>query len=281
WGKAIKEEYPQFTFFGETWVHGVPNQAYFTQGKTINQNIDTELPGVTDFQALWGINAAMNEKFGWNEGVNKLYTTLANDFVYKDPTRNVVFLDNHDLSRWYSVVGEDMDKYKSGLAWLMTTRGIPQLYYGAEILMKNFSDPDGKVREDFKGGWPEDKVNKFTAAGRTAQENEIFDYVKALANYRKSNEVLQTGKMMQYVPEDGVYVYFRYNPQKTVMVVMNTKEAEAAVATARFKERMQGFTGATNVVSGKPVQSIKTLNVPAKSTLVLELTGAGQAESRE
>ncbi|MGV3704272.1 MAG: glycoside hydrolase family 13 protein [Arcticibacter sp.] len=271
WGKQIKAEYPRFTFFAETWVHGIPNQAFFTQGNTVNRGFDTELPGVTDFQTLWGINETLNGKFGWNDGVNKLYTTLASDFMYQDATRNVVFLDNHDLSRFYSVIGEDFDDYKSGIAWLLTTRGIPQLYYGTEILMKNFSNPDGLVREDFKGGWAGDKENKFKAQGRTAKENEAFNFVRTLARYRKSNEVLQTGKMMQYVPENGIYVYFRYNADKTVMVIMNTNETASELPLKRFHERTKGFSKALNVVSQEKINSLQTINIPAKTTWVLEL----------
>jgi len=271
WAKLIKAEYPRFTFFAETWVHGMPNQAFFTQGNTINRGFDTELPGVTDFQTLWGINETLNGKFGWNDGVNKLYTTLASDFMYQDATRNVVFLDNHDLSRFYSVIGEDFDDYKSGIAWLLTTRGIPQLYYGTEILMKNFSNPDGLVREDFKGGWAGDKENKFTAQGRTQKENEAFNFLRTLANYRKNNEVLQTGKLMQYVPENGIYVYFRYNADKTVMIIMNTNDTASDLSLKRFNERMNGFTKAVNVVSSQQINSLQTINIPAKTTFVLEL----------
>lgn len=271
WGKRIMEEYPKFTFFGETWVHGVPNQAFFTKGNKINQGIDTELQGVTDFQALWGINEALNGKFGWTDGVVRLYNTLTNDYMYEDPTRNVVFLDNHDISRFYSVVGEDFDKYKSGIAWLLTTRGIPQFYYGTEILMKNYANPDGLVRNDFPGGWPTDKVNKFSSAGRTEKENEAFNYVKKLANYRKNNEVLQTGKMMQFIPEDGIYVYFRYNNQKTVMVVMNGNTEAKTLGTDRFSEMILGRKAAKNVVSDELLADISQLKIPAKTTLVLEL----------
>lgn len=271
WAKAIREEYPDFNFFGETWVHGIPNQVFFTQGNTVNRGLDTGLPGVTDFQALWGINEALNGKFGWNEGVNKLYTTLASDYVYQDATRNVVFLDNHDLSRFFSVVGENINKYKSGIAWLLTTRGIPQLYYGTEILMKNFASPDGLVREDFQGGWKGDKLNKFTASGRTPAEQDAFNFVKTLANYRKANEVLQTGKLMQFVPEDAVYVYFRYNAQKTVMIVMNTDEKEKQLDTNRFAERLSGFRSAKNVITGELLPALNTIRVAAQTTLVLEL----------
>ncbi len=270
WAKAITKEYPKFTFFGETWVHGVPNQAYFTQGNKINQGIDTRLQGVTDFQALWGINEALNGKFGWMDGVVKLYNTFANDFVYEDPTRNVVFLDNHDLSRFYSVVGEDFNKYKSGLAWLLTTRGIPQLYYGTEILMKNFASPDGLVRDDFSGGWITDKKDKFKADGRTDKENEAFNYLKTIANYRKNNVVLQTGKMMQFVPEDGIYVYFRYNETKTIMIIMNSNATEKTVSTNRYQERILGAKSGLDIVSNQSI-ALTNLKVPAFTTLILAL----------
>ena len=271
WAKAIKAEYPNLNSFGETWVQGVPSQTYFTEGNVVNQGFDSGLDGVTDFQALWGINEALNGKFGWTDGVVRLYNTLAYDYQYKDATKNVVFLDNHDLNRFYSVVNEDFSKYKSGIAWVLTTRGIPQFYYGNEILMTGTTTPDGKVRLDFKGGWPEDKVNKFTAAGRTEKENEAFNYVRKLANYRKNNEVLQTGKMMQFVPQDGVYVYFRYNADNTVMMLMNGEEKEVTVSTARFAERTSGFTQAVNVATDEVLADISQIKIPAKTTLVLEL----------
>jgi glycosidase len=271
WAKAIKAEYPNLNSFGETWVHGVPSQSYFTEGNVVNQGFDSGLDGVTDFQALWGINEALNGKFGWTDGVVRLYNTLAYDYQYKDATKNVVFLDNHDLNRFYSVVNEDFSKYKSGIAWVLTTRGIPQFYYGNEILMTGTTTPDGKVRLDFKGGWPEDKVNKFTAAGRTEKENEAFNYVRKLATYRKNNEVLQTGKMMQFVPQDGIYVYFRYNADKTVMMLMNGEEKEVSLSTARFAERTTGFTQAINVATDEVLTDISQIKIPAKTTLVLEL----------
>lgn len=271
WGKEIKSEFPKLTFFGETWVHGVPNQAFFTKGNTLNQKMDTELQGVTDFQALWAINESLNGKFGWTDGVSRLYNTLSNDFIYEDATRNVVFLDNHDLSRYFSVIGEDFDKYKSGIAWLLTTRGIPQFYYGTEILMKNFANPDGLVRSDFPGGWKNDKENKFSESGRAGKEIEAFNYVKTLANYRKNNAVLQTGKMMQFIPEDGIYVYFRYNNDKTVMMIMNSNDSQKSINTTRFKERMLSYKSAKNVVNSEVLNDISNIKVPAKSTLVLEL----------
>jgi len=175
----------------------VINQAYFTAGNTVHRGFDTHLPGITDTRVKEGIYDALNGKFGWTSGVSNLYSVLADDFVYEDARRNVIFLDNHDMSRYFSMVGEDLKKYKSGLAMLLTTRGIPQLYYGTEILMKNYANPDGLVRLDFPGGWDGDKMSKFSSGGRTAVENEAFNYVRRLARYRRDNPVLQTGRLMQ------------------------------------------------------------------------------------
>jgi glycosidase len=137
--------------------------------------------------------------------------------------------------------------------------------------MKNFSNPDGLVREDFKGGWPGDSVNKFSRGGRSVKENEAFDYVKKLANYRKSSAALQTGKLMQYIPRHGVYVYFRYNDSNSVMVLYNSTDKEAQVATTDYNERLRGFNSAVQVVDNQLISDLATLAVPAKSTLVLEL----------
>jgi neopullulanase len=269
--QALLDEYPNISLFGETWVHGVAAQAYFTRN-TFSTPFKSNLPGVTDFQTnLYGIMNALNEPFGWTNGVNKLYQTLASDFVYEDAMRNVNFLDNHDMSRFYSVVNEDLSKYKMGLAWLLTCRGIPQIYYGTEVLMKGVSNPDGWVRLDFPGGWPGDKVNKFTREGRTEKENKAFEWTKKLANFRKNSSAIKTGKMMQYVPEDGVYVYFRYDDNQTVMCVMNTQEKPMTIDTKRFTERIKDFKQGREVATDIIHNVQATLSIPQKYMLVLEL----------
>ncbi len=275
WALKLKAEFPSLSIFGETLVNSVPAQAYFTQGNTVNRGFDTHLPGVTDNMMKSAVYEALNGNTGWTDGVFRLYNIVSQDFLYQDPTRNVIYWDNHDMSRFYSVIKEDMDKYKSGMALLLTMRGIPQLYYGTEILMKNYSDPDGLVRSDFPGGWAEDTKDKFTAAGRTIQENQAWNFVSKLANYRKNSTALQNGKMMQFVPEDGLYVYFRYltdaNGSKDVMVILNGEDKAKVLATSRFAERMKNTNSAVNVISGEKLNTVKTINIPAKTTLVLEL----------
>lgn len=269
--QALLDQFPQLHIFGETFVHGVINQSFFTRN-LYEIPYKSNLPGATDFQLnFYGIVPALTQPYGWTEGINQLYATTARDFVYKDPMKNVIFLDNHDISRFYSVVGEDPEKLKMGLAWLLTFRGIPELYYGTEVGMKGLANPDGNVRLDFPGGWPGDPVNKFEAGGRTSVENGIYNYVRTLARFRRSSPALTRGKLMQYVPEDSVYVYFRYDKKQTVLCAMNPNDKAVTIAMARFSERLHGFTRMREVLSGAGQPITDSLRLPAKTELVLEL----------
>ncbi|KAF0239654.1 MAG: alpha amylase catalytic, partial [Chitinophagaceae bacterium] len=219
---ALEKDFPTITIVGEAVSNTVAGSAYFTKN-TFNPPFQHNLQSNLDFPLSYSMMDAINKPFAWTEGVNKLYMTLAQDLLYKAPEKNWIFLDNHDMERFVSVIGEDMNKYKMGMSLLFTLRGTPHLYYGTEIWMKNFKDPnDGMVRLDFPGGFPGDKENKFVGSGRTEQENTAFDYVKKLANFRKLHPALQNGKMMQFLPKDGLYVYFRYDEKETVMCVLNT-----------------------------------------------------------
>jgi glycosidase len=269
--QALVDEYPNITMFGETWVHGTANQAYFCDNN-INTKFKSNLQAPVDFQCLFdGIMPALNEKDGWSDGVNKLYQTLSNDFLYKNPMRNVIFLDNHDLSRIYSVEDTDINKTKMGFEWLLTERGIPQMYYGDEVLMKGIKDPDGLVRSDFPGGWNGDKKNAFTGAGLDSGEAAMQAFVKTLANFRKTSSALKTGKMMQYIPVDGLYVYFRYDNSQTIMCVMNTSEKEKKVDLSKYPERTTGFSAAQNVLTKEIYNSSTGFSIPAKTMWILEL----------
>ncbi|GAA3989028.1 glycoside hydrolase family 13 protein [Hymenobacter antarcticus] len=273
---ALLAEYPRLHIFGESMVNNVVDQSYYTRN-TIGFPFKSNQPGTIDFVLEYAMLAGLKEvgspnAAGWDNGAQHVYQALAQDAVYQDPTKLVTLLDNHDQNRFLSEVGDDLDKYKMGLTWLLTTRGIPSMYYGTEILMKNFKDPtDAEVRKDFPGGWAGDKEDKFTAAGRSARENEAFDFVKKLATYRRDHKVLHTGKLMQYLPQDGLYVYFRYDATGTVLVASNTTDKPASLPTARFSERMAGFSKARNVLTGESLSSVATLQLPAKTAVVLEL----------
>jgi glycosidase len=268
--KALLDEYPKIFTFGECWVDGVSSQAYFVENN-LNTPFKSNLIATSDFSLLFGgLIPALNEANNWNNGVIKLYGTLAQDFLYKKPSNNVIFLDNHDMTRIHSTLGESIPKTKMAYTWLYTCRGIPQLYYGSEILMKGISNPDGWVRLDFPGGWEGDTKNAFTEKGLSEKELSFLNYIKLLGNYRKKSSALQTGAFMQYLPDNGLYVYFRYDKNQTVMCVMNTDKMERKVSLSDFQERTAGFKGGKNIENGNAIGSAFT--IPAMTMQVIELT---------
>lgn len=272
WCQRVKAEYPDFTFFGEAWVNAPAIQAQFTQDNYLRDNYNSELPALVDFQMYFAINEALTKPMGWTEGVSRIYYTLAQDFLYENPYANVLFLDNHDLTRYATVLNEDLTKFKSGIALMMTLRGIPCLYYGTEIMMTGSGGGFGEGgRKEFPGGWSGDPINKFVAKGRTAKENEAFNYIQQLAKYRAATPALQTGKLMQFVPKDGVYVYFRYDADKTVMIVTNSTEQAVEVDTERFAERMLGFSMARDIITQAVDKNLDSISVNAHQTVILEL----------
>ena len=270
--KALTDEYPNITMFGETWVHGTANQAYFAQN-VFDLPFKSNLQGVTDFQTLfYGILPAFNENPGWVEGAYRLYTTLSNDFLYIDPMRNVIMLDNHDLSRIFSSLNEDVDKVKIAFAWLMTCRGIPQMYYGTEVLMSGITWPvDGLVRKDFPGGWKGDEKNAFTGEGLSDNEKEMLEYVRKLGQFRLHSSALKTGKMMQYIPKDGLYTYFRYDENQTIICVMNPETVNKSISMDDYPEMKKDFVSAKNILTGEIIPLEKLNNIPAKTMYIFEL----------
>jgi glycosidase len=180
-------------------------------------------------------------------------------------------LDNHDIDRFQTAVSNDIAKYKMALAMLLTLRGYPQIYYGTEIMMPGIPGSYEGHRFDFPGGWATDQRNAFTENGRTPQENEIFNYLRYLLHYRKNNTVLQTGKMKQFIPENGIYVYFRYNEEKTVMIVANNNEKPAELDLQRFNEMLKQYGSAKEIFSGNFYNLKNAFSIPAKSVMIYEL----------
>jgi glycosidase len=269
---ALEREFPGITVFGESWVNTPLANAYFTRNNVATP-FKHNAKGMLDFQVSFAILAGMNEPFGWTNGVNKLYMTLSQDVLYKDPMNNCIFMDNHDMDRVFSVADEDWQKLKMGMNWLLTLRGIPQIYYGTEVLMKNRKvKSDATVREDFPGGWSDDKEkdNRFTKKGRTDQQEEAFDYISSLARYRKNSSAITMGKTMQFIPTNGLYVYFRYDNKQTIMVITNTGDKNIKPDWSAYQERLKGFTRAKNVVTGKVI-SLEGFEIEKKESFVFEL----------
>lgn len=271
WCKAVMTEYPNFNIVGEVWEERVLLTSYFQRNAANSDAYEGHLPSVTDFPLKSALNTAFNEKDGWEEGLTRIYYALIQDFAYTEPNNNVTFLDNHDLTRFATSVNGDIAKQKMGFAALLTLRGIPQLYYGGEIGMFGDGGNHGTLRADMPGGWKGDARSVFTATGRTKEENELFNYVRTLLHWRKDKSVIHDGNLMHFIPEDGMYVYFRYTDTESVMVVLNNNTTEKALSTKRFAERLTGFTSAENIVTRESVTNLQQLTVPGKSALILAL----------
>lgn len=270
--EALLHEFPKLTIFGEAWVNSMTGNAYFT-ANNIASPFRHNPNGVLDFQTSFAIMAGINETFGWTNGVNKLYMTLAQDLLYKNPMNNCLFLDNHDMDRIFSIVDEDWNKLKMAVNWLYTLRGVPQLYYGTEVLMKNRkTNTDAMVREDFPGGWPGDAPakNLFIPSGRSSQQQMAFNHFSRLGQFRKSSSAIGAGKMMQYIPQEGLYLYFRYDEKQTVVVIANTGEKAISPNWSIYKERVKDFTRLRDVISGA-ILPLHTLTVSPGDSFVFEL----------
>jgi len=268
--QSIRDEYPNMNVVGECWVKTPAETAYYQSGNNNKDGFDSRLPSVMDFLLKDVLHEAINQPEGWESGMARYYAHYAQDFVYANTNLLMNFLDNHDIDRFSTAVKGDVRKYKMGLAMLMTTRGYPQIYYGTEIMIEGIAGTYEGHRFDFPGGWKEDTRNAFTRAGRTEAENEVFDYLKKLLHYRKNNTVLQSGRMKQFIPQDGIYVYFRYNNEKTVMVMTNNNEVEKELEMKRFAEMLGGKTKATEITSGKVID-LNNVKIPAKTVWVMEL----------
>ena len=273
WTRRMLEEYPDFYMVGEEWSMNPAIVAYWQKNKVNADGYVSELPGLMDFPLNNAVVHALKDPESWGGGLITLYEALANDFQYAHPEELVVFPDNHDMSRFYTQLGEDIDLLKMGLVYYATTRGIPQIFYGTEILMSNPGTEEHEIiRSDFPGGWAGDPKNAFTGTGLSDQQKQVQEYFRKVLNWRKTSEVVHSGSLKHFAPENGVYVYFRFNENGKVMVVLNKNNQEKTIDTSRFSEVMSNCTSGKEVISGKTISDLKNLKAPAKTALIIELS---------
>jgi len=272
WTNRMLEEYPGFYMVGEEWSMNPATVAYWQKGKLNQDGYVSNLPGLMDFPLNNAVVQSLKNPETWGGGLVTLYEALSNDFQFANPEKLVIFPDNHDMSRFYTQLGENVDLLKMGIAYYATTRGIPQLFYGTEILMSNpGTEEHGVIRSDFPGGWAGDQVNTFTGVGLTDKQKQTQDYIRKVLTWRKTNTTVQFGELKHFTPVDGVYVYFRYNQSGKVMVVLNKNTSEKSLDTIRFSEVMENCTSGKEIISGTTIADLKTLKVPASSAMIIEL----------
>jgi len=269
WGKYVMSEYPNFNIVGEAWSGEPAIISYFQGGTKNHDGYNSHIPSVFDFALYDEIGHAFEEQEGWGTGLMRLYNALALDFLYANPYNLVIFGDNHDTDRFFTRIGQDTRNLKMALTFLLTTRGIPQIYTGTELLKTAYEHHGhGIMRSPFPGGWPCDTVSAFTPQGRTPEQNKVVDLMRQLLNFRKNNPVLHFGKLLHFVPENNVYVYFRYDDRDRIMVVMNNNEQPVDLSMNRFKEGFKNAKEAQNLISGEVTTSFDNWKIPAKSAQV-------------
>jgi glycosidase len=278
WSRRIMQEYPEFNIVGEEWTDNPAAVAYWQRGQENRDGYVSHLPSLMDFplqNALrWGLVSAEKSKLEDLRpgGLLYLFRALANDFVYPDPAALVIFPDNHDMSRIFTQLGEDHDLFRMAIAYVLTMRGVPQIYYGTELLMSHpGTEAHGALRMDFPGGWDGDARNGFSGEGLTEREREARDFVRTLLHWRRDAQVIHSGELTHFVPEEGTYVYFRHGDEDSVMVVLNKNADAFPLGLARFRERLEGYREARDVITGEVHPLGTALNLPPRSVQVLEL----------
>lgn len=272
WCAEVTAEYPDFNIVGETWLGNPVGVSFWQKDSKLAAPRNSNLKTVMDFPMLGAMSQAFDQTTNWEDGLTRLYETLVQDIVYPDPMNLLIFLDNHDTSRFFQNEEQtnNFNRYKQALAFLLTTRGIPQIYYGTEILMAaDKKEGDGYLRRDFPGGWQGDKQNAFTKEGRTEKQNKAFDYTKKLLQWRKGNGVIAKGSLKQFEPRAGVYAYERKLGNKSVVVFMNGTDEAKKVEAAKYKEILHQAK-AKDVISGEVYDLSDSFDIAPHDVYIFE-----------
>ncbi|NLR94109.1 glycoside hydrolase family 13 protein [Flammeovirga agarivorans] len=274
WTKAILEEYPNFNIVGEVLVRETPVVAYFAGGAKNFDGYDSSLPSVTDMPLTFMANESFakgDSKSEWDTPMRRLANHLAQDHLFKNPYNLMTCLDNHDVNRVMSNL-KDPKRVQLALTFLLTTRGIPQIYYGTELLFEGLESDHSSLRLDFPGGWKGDKRSAFTKEGRTKSEEEMFSYIKRILHWRKTCQVIHNGRLVHFIPENDVYVYFRAFKDDTVMVLLNNNETKSiTVSTANFNSMIKGAKKGYDVISDRNIDDLPILTIQPKTGMIIEL----------
>ncbi|RIA10197.1 glycosidase [Flavobacteriaceae bacterium MAR_2010_72] len=273
WTKTITEEYPNFNIVGEEMTTIADLTSYWQVDKDNNDGYKCYLPTLMDFSLNNNIVSSLNQSNEWFSTWRDVYQSIAQDYQFPHPYDQLIFPDNHDVDRFYSRLNKNIDNWKLGMAMYMTMRGIPQFFYGTEILMTNEkAGSDGQRRGDFYGGWQHDLKNAQTGVGLTKDEKEAQHYFTHLLNWRKNNSLFTSAKFKHYAPEkNDVYIYFRYNDEQKIMVILNKNSNSVSLDINRYKEMVNNNFVAKEVISNQVLHINNSLEIPAKTSMILEI----------
>jgi glycosidase len=266
WAKTILDIYPKFNIVGEVWRGDAPVLAKFQSNSFFPKEFDSHLPAVTDFAMRDAIASYMSGK----SNLTKIYETLGEDFVYSNPDNLLIFFDNHDTDRGMYVANGNLEKFMKALTIVLTSRGIPQIFYGTEIGLDGGAH-HGKIRSEFPGGFPDDSLNAFTENGRTDLQNDIFNFTKKILELRNKYEVLQTGKLIQFPPKENVYCYKKVSVSKSIIIFLNDDNLDKTVNLNNYLNDFTTVTKLKNLLDEKKIeiQSSGEISLPQNSISIL------------
>ncbi len=262
WAKIILKEYPNFNIVGEVWTGEPAFLATYQRNANVPKAYNNYLPSLTDF----GLRDVLVRFLEGKDNLYHVYNVLAMDFLYSEPENLVTFIDNHDVARVMYYAKEDVAKAKIAYTILLTTRGIPCIFYGSELGWE--LNPDhGTLRKPFTGGFEGDERNAFTKEGRTDYENMFFNFIKELVQLRKEYKSLQKGKLTHYPPKDNVYIYFRTLGEEKTMVVINESEEQKSIDLSEYFDKNVRLDNLINQNTVKHKLGEK-FTIPAKTAYV-------------
>ncbi len=273
WTCEVMYEYPNFNIVGEEWNTDPAIVSFWQRGKKNSNGYTSCLPSLMDFPLQSQLVKSLNAEEGkWASGWKDVYETLGMDFLYADPYNLVIFPDNHDMDRIFTQVNKNNDLFDLAIAYYSTMRGIPQFYYGTEILMSNEKPGDhGEIRTDFPGGWPGDTINAFEGKGLNANQKEAMKMIKNILNWRKNSEAIHKGKLLHYAPDtNSVYVFFRYTENDKVMTVLSKNTNELELDISRFKEILEGNEKGVDIISGMQIDLSNGLNISPMKPMIID-----------
>jgi glycosidase len=268
WAAAVHREYPKVNILGELFDGDPALLSYFQKGRRGNDGIDTQIDTLFDFPLYYAIRDA----FAQGHSIRGISQVLAHDWLYPKPEVLTTFLGVHDMQRFLNEPGATIDGLKLAQTFLMTNRGTPIIYYGDEIAMRGGNDPDN--RRDFPGGFAGDPKNAFTPAGRTSEENDVWNYVAKLCALRKELEPLRRGRSLDLLDEEQQLAFARVTDKSAVIVVFNndTKAADVSFDISMLKTISANATLADQLGKLGDVKaangSVK-ISMPARTAAIL------------
>ena len=286
WCAAVLNEYPGFNIVGECWTSSIPQLAYWQGGNGNKDGFDSHLPSIMDFPLQEAIGRGVpTDSHNWGEGMVRIYDCLSHDFVYHDLSKMLIFAGNHDIDRIGDVLRHNPDRLRIVMAMMATMRGIPQIFYGDEMMFvsKDRSQGHGGLRVDFPGGWAGDGLDFFSEEGRAAacvstdgkpvpqgQIAELHDYTRKLFQWRKTKKVIHDGKTVHFMTRDNTYAYFRYDATDAVFVYINNSRGKKHVPWSHYAEITGGLHGGRDVITGESVEVSDSTVVGPRQVLIVE-----------